>query len=72
MAGYYHYYVNDNPQANSSVHEVHKDGCAWIILAPSKTYLGYFTDCNEAVAKAETIYTQVDGCAYCCKECRKS
>jgi len=72
MAENNHYYVNDNPQANSGDHEVHKDGCAWLVLAVRKTYLGYFTNCKEAIAKAKTVYAQVDGCAYCCKECHKS
>lgn len=72
MAEYNHYYVNDNPQADSGDHEVHIDTCLWLTLAKSKTYLGYLTNCKDAMVKAKTIYTKVDGCAYCCKECNKS
>ena len=72
MAEFNHYYVNDNSQADSGDYEVHKDGCSWLALAKSKSYLGYFTNCKDAIVKAKTTYNQVDGCAYCCKECNKS
>lgn len=72
MAEYNYYYVNNNPQADTGDHEVHKDGCEWLAMAKSKIYLGYFTNCKDAIAKAKTVYARVDGCAYCCKECHKS
>lgn len=71
MPGYKHYFVNDHAQANGD-HEVHLDGCSWLELAKSKTYLGYLPNCWFAIVKAKTIYIQVDGCAYCCKECHQS
>lgn len=64
------YYVNDNAQS-SGEHEVHKSGCSWLELVTSKTYLGDFTNCKSAVAKAAKIYTNVDGCAKCCPSCHK-
>lgn len=72
MTGYYHYYVNDNAQLGSGDHEVHRERCSWLAFATSKTYLGYYSNCKDAMAKAMTIYRQSDGCAYCCKECHKS
>jgi alkylhydroperoxidase family enzyme len=63
-----HYYVNDNAQANGD-HEVHKDGCGWLALAHSKTYLGYFATCREAVETAKLKYRQSNGCAYCATAC---
>ena len=68
---YEFYYVNDNAQVNGD-HEVHQKSCSWLELAPSKTYLGYYTNCMDAIAKAKTIYNQVDGCVYCCNPCHKS
>ena len=35
------YWVNDRAQNNGD-HEVHKDGCPYLPLIFSKTYLGYF------------------------------
>lgn len=63
-----HYYVNDNDQP-SGEHEVHKNTCIYFSKIVSKTELGYYTNCREAVLKARTFYTNVDGCAYCCPEC---
>lgn len=63
------YYVNDNPQPVSRDHEVHKDGCSWLALIVSKTYLGMYDNCRDAVRKARTIYTDSNGCAYCSPTC---
>jgi hypothetical protein len=63
------YYVNDRAQDNSGDHEVHKDGCMWLGMVHSKTYLGDFASCFGAVAKAKTIYYSSDGCKYCCPDC---
>lgn len=63
-----YYYVNNDPQPGSGEHEVHKASCIWLALARSRTFLGYCSDCEEAIAKAKTIFRQVNGCAYCCKE----
>jgi len=69
MQGYY--YVNDRAQVNGN-HEVHIGSCFWLGLATKKTSLGYFYNCKDAVAKAKTIYSKVDGCKYCCPECHNS
>ena len=47
-----HYYVNDNSQPNGD-HEVHEDGCYWLGLVTSKTYLGLFESCFGAVLKSK-------------------
>ena len=65
------YYVNDRAQANGD-HEVHKDGCYWLKLAVSTTYLGQHYGCSTAVAKAKTIYRQSNGCKYCSPICHTS
>ncbi len=66
------YYVNDNAQPISGDHEVHTSTCAWLPLINSKTYLGDYSSCVGAVAKAKTIYASSDGCATCCPACHKS
>lgn len=63
-----HYYVNDNPQPTGE-HEVHTNTCSFFDAIQSKTYLGYFSTCQEAVIEAKKKYTNVDGCYYCCNPC---
>lgn len=65
------YYVNDNAQPNGD-HEVHKVGCVWLAKVLSKTYLGDFSNCQDAVKKAKQIYVTADGCATCSPECHTS
>ena len=59
----YHYYVNDNEQNNGD-HEVHRNGCSYLPLIVSKTYLGMFMNAIPAVQEARKYYVQVNGCAY--------
>ena len=67
---YKNYYVNKistgNPNFN---HEVHAEGCVWMPSAANRQDLGCFSSCAEAVRKAKTLYTNVDGCATCCPSC---
>ena len=67
-----HYYVNDNAQWNSGDHEVHKDGCSYLAQARSKTYLGLFSTCGEAVTAAKRIYPDSNGCRWCVPACHTS
>lgn len=60
------YYVNDNAQPTGE-HEVHKEGCRY--FPSNRTYLGAFVNCRDAVAKARTKYSNVDGCATCSPAC---
>ena len=65
------YYVNDTAQSNGD-HEVHEDGCYWLSIARSTTYLGNFTSCHPAVAAAKRIYPQSNGCIHCSPNCHTS
>lgn len=65
------YYVNKQAQDNGD-HEVHKSGCSWMPAAENRVHLGSFSNCRDAVRKAKTIYSQSDGCYYCCTECHTS
>ena len=64
------YYVNKdtagNPHHN---HEVHTGECTWVPSESNRTYLGDYSNCKDAVAKAKTFYSNVDGCATCCPAC---
>ena len=62
------YYVNDNEQDNGD-HEVHTVNCTHGPAEHNRTYLGDFSSCQPAVAKAKTIYRQSNGCYFCSKPC---
>ena len=63
------YYVNDTEQKNGD-HEVHERGCYWLSIAHSTTYLGDFSSCEPAVAKAKRDhYRQSNGCKHCSLPC---
>jgi hypothetical protein len=61
-----HYYVNNGTDDRGD-HEVHRDGCH--VMPNDRTYLGFFTSCHPAVAKARTIYERSNGCVHCSREC---
>lgn len=65
------YYVNKQPQANGD-HEVHKEGCNYMLSNFNRIYLGIFSSCHEAVIEAKKFYPTSDGCFYCSKECHTS
>jgi hypothetical protein len=65
-----HYYINNTPQPNGWDNEVHKKECRWLGQAKDISYLWYFNNCKDAVAKAKETYpTTADGCAHCISEC---
>lgn len=67
-----HYYVNNNPTLNPGYHhEVHTEKHINELKVISKSYLGYYTNCAEAVNKAKEIYNDADGCAVCCPLCHR-
>ena len=66
-----YYYVNKNAQENGD-HEVHTTGCRWLPKSENRTYLGDFTSCTPAVAKAREHYTKVNGCYHCSLACHTS
>lgn len=61
-----HYFVNKSPQVITGNHEVHKNTCLSLAMAESKSYLGFFPNYSEAIAKAMTIFTRVSLCGFCC------
>ena len=61
-----HYYVNDRAQ-DTGEHEVHKAGCKF--FPDSTTDLGKHANCHGAIEKAKEIYSNVDGCYYCSRDC---
>ena len=66
-----HYYVNKNAQSNGD-HEVHKESCDYLPNSENRIYLGYYSNCREAVKKAKEYFDQVNGCYYCSYECHTS
>ena len=65
------YYVNNNSD-NEGDHEVHEDGCAWLAMAHSVSYLGDYTSSVPAVAKAKQTYITANGCKHCSPFCHTS
>lgn len=65
------YYVNNNAQPNGD-HEVHVNTCEYFAMMYSRTYLGEFDTCQEAVREAGKHYQNVNGCLTCCKPCHTS
>lgn len=63
-----HYYVNNNAQSNGD-HEVHNADCIYLPLSQNRTYLGYLSDCRDAVKEAKKYHPQVNGCKTCSYEC---
>lgn len=62
------YYVNNRRQSNGD-HEVHSESCPYLLAIESKTYLGEFSSCFPAVAKAKQTYPSADGCKTCSPAC---
>lgn len=60
------YYVNNKAQPTGE-HEVHKEGCTY--FPSDKTYLGSYSNCQDAVKEAKNHYSNVDGCAFCAPDC---
>lgn len=66
------YYVNDDSTRNPGLHhEVHTEVHANQLNIKNKSYLGYYDNCKDAVAKAKETYSDADGCAICCPLCHK-
>lgn len=62
------YYVNRQAQLNGD-HEVHKQGCSFMLLPENRFYLGDFLTCGPAKQEAKKRYPQSDGCFYCSPAC---
>lgn len=62
------YLVNDEAQPTGE-HEVHVENCENGPIESNRTYLGYFSNCGDAVEKAKEHYDNVDGCKHCSEPC---
>lgn len=65
------YYVNANSQANGD-HELHTGVCTFLPVSTSRTYVGYFSSCQDALRVAREKYERVNGCAFCIPSCHTS
>lgn len=66
------YYLNKNPQS-SGQYELHTENCTFLKMTNDKEYIGYFSNCYEAIEEAKSknplIANKIDGCAFCCRPC---
>lgn len=63
------YYVNNNATDGVN-HEVHTKSCDRLDEVKSKSYVGTFSNCADAVKEAKANhYAKSDGCYYCSKAC---
>lgn len=62
------YYVNKNAQSNGD-HEVHTADCSYLPEPKNQKYLGYFSNCADAVKEAKKHFPQSNGCYYCSPKC---
>lgn len=61
------YYVNRVAQPTGE-HEVHTSTCRYLPSAANRIFLGYFSNSRDALQAARMIYSNVDGCFYCCSD----
>ena len=62
------YYVNANAQPTGE-HEIHRGDRSCMFFINEAIYLGEFSSCADALAVAQRLYSNVDGCYHCCREC---
>ena len=67
-----HYYFNNNTDKNNN-HEVHTEYCSHLPSISNRTYIGYFSNCKDAIneAKKNNPNKNFDGCYWCCNPCHK-
>ena len=63
-----YYYVNKNKQANGD-NEVHVHGCSFLPSVQNREYLGNYDNCRPAVAKANRLGYNANGCYFCSRPC---
>ncbi|MCM4161598.1 hypothetical protein FHG64_06225 [Antarcticibacterium flavum] len=63
-----YYYVNQQKQANGD-NEVHKDTCSYLPNLLNREFLGFYSNCRDAVAKAKERYPRANGCYHCSFPC---
>lgn len=64
------FYVNIDTQSDG-IHMIHGHNCRYLPPYNKRLYLGFFSDCKDAVKKAKEFYTQVKGCEFCSPKCSK-
>lgn len=66
------YYYNNN-EDDKGRHEVHTENCSHQPYPRNRSYIGYFSNCHDAInkAKQEHPYMKFDGCYYCCYSCHQ-
>lgn len=63
------YFVNKNAQTNGQ-HQVHRDTCSRLPRESNREPLGFHRACRSAVIAARVMgYGDVNGCAWCAREC---
>ncbi|WP_207637434.1 hypothetical protein [Terrisporobacter glycolicus] len=67
------YYFNDFVDDNSR-HEIHAEGCPFLPYYSSRTYIGYLSNCEDAlrIAKYQHPLKSFVCCKSCCKLCPNS
>jgi len=62
--------VNKNAQSTGE-HEVHNldANCSYLPEPNNQHQLGSHASCGAALIEARTVYSNVDGCAYCAPDC---
>lgn len=66
------YYLNLNQQP-SGQYELHEENCTFIEDSKNMDYIGYFSNCFDAIEAAKEKYpsiaNHIDGCFYCSRPC---
>ena len=62
------YYLNLKPSGNGEC-DVHKAQCFRLGAPTEVWFLGHFDDCAQALVKARTVCSHVNGCLLCVPEC---
>lgn len=69
---YHHYYFYNYTDENGR-HEVHTKDCTYLPNTANKTYIGYESSCQSALATAARDYPgkRFDGCFFCSRPCHR-
>ncbi|MBN9647713.1 hypothetical protein J0L31_12005 [Terrisporobacter glycolicus] len=67
-----HYYFNGTVDKNGR-HEVHAEDCSYLPSPTNRIYIGYFSNCDEAIQRAQITYplNSFDGCYWCSRPCHR-
>ena len=59
------YYVSQEPDEQGA-YVIHRSTCGYAPSEDKRTFLGSYGDCHDAVEEAKKIYSEIEGCFYCC------